>query len=77
MIEEDIDLKVLIYVNLIVGAWLIVSPFLFSYRYATAEFWNSEVIGVMLIIITGVIGFSVPRQNRKTPLSQVERRKRA
>ncbi|WP_320412493.1 SPW repeat protein [Candidatus Manganitrophus noduliformans] len=67
----------LIYVNLIVGAWLIVSPFLFSYRYDTAEFWNSEVIGVMLIIITGVIGFSVPRQNRETPLSQVERRKRA
>jgi hypothetical protein len=70
-------LKVLIYVNLIVGAWLIVSPFLFTYRYNTAEFWNSEVIGIMLIIITTTIGYSVPRENRQAPLSQVERRKRA
>lgn len=68
-------MRVIVYVNLIVGVWLIVSPFLFSYSYNTAEFWNSEVIGIMLIIITTTIGFSVPRQNRKAPLSEVERRK--
>jgi hypothetical protein len=69
--------RVIIYVNLIVGVWLIVSPFLLGYRYNTAEFWNSEVIGIMLVIVTSVIGFSVPRQNRQAPLSQVERRKSA
>lgn len=70
-------MRVIIYLNLIVGGWLLVSPFLFDDRYNTAEFWNSEVIGIMLIVITGIIGFSVPRENRKTPLSQAERRKRA
>jgi len=69
--------RVIIYVNLIVGVWLVVSPFLFGYSYNTAEFWNSEVIGIMLIVITTTIGYSVPRENRKAPLSQVERRKRA
>lgn len=70
-------MRVIVYMNLIVGVWLIVSPFLFGYSYNTAEFWNSEVIGIMLIIITTTIGFSVPRQNRKAPLSEVERRKSA
>lgn len=70
-------MRLIIYMNLIVGVWLIVSPFLFGGGTNTAEFWNSEVIGIMLIVMTGVIGFSVPRQNRQAPLSQVERRKRA
>lgn len=70
-------MRLIISMNLIIGVWLIVSPFLFGDGCNTAEFWNSEVIGIMLIVITGVIGFSAPRQNRQAPLSQVERRKRA
>ncbi|TAK09784.1 MAG: hypothetical protein EPO39_01610 [Candidatus Manganitrophaceae bacterium] len=70
-------MRVIIYLNLFVGIWLVLSPFLFGTTYNTAEFWNSEVIGVMLLVITGVIGFSVPRKNLNEPLSRVERRREA
>ncbi|MBI3805488.1 MAG: SPW repeat protein [Nitrospirae bacterium] len=69
-------MKVFVYLNLIVGIWLVVSPFLFRYTYNTAEFWNSEVVGIMLLVITSVVGFSVPRRKIDEPLSQVERRRR-
>jgi len=69
--------QLIVYFNLIVGVWLVVSPFLFGYTYNTAEFWNSEVVGVMLIVITGIVGFSVPRRQMKEPLSRVERRREA
>ncbi|GEM_PF-4429531 len=70
-------MQLIVYFNLIVGVWLVVSPFLFGYTYNTAEFWNSEVVGVMLIVITGIVGFSVPRRQMKEPLSRVERRREA
>jgi hypothetical protein len=48
------------YVNIILGLWLMVSPFIFGYAYNTAAFWNTEVVGVVLFITTGVIALAHP-----------------
>lgn len=55
------------WVNILLGLWLIVSPFIIGYTGDTAAFWNSEVIGFMIVIITGVVAFAIPANagNRK------------
>jgi hypothetical protein len=57
-------MKAMPWVNIVLGLWLVVSPFIFGYTGDTAAFWNAEVIGVMMVIITGVIGFAIPAKSR-------------
>ncbi len=57
-------MKAMPWVNLLLGLWLIVSPFLFGYTNDAAAFWNSEVIGFMMVVITGVVAFAIPRNAR-------------
>jgi hypothetical protein len=57
-------MKAMPWVNMLLGLWLIVSPFLFGYTNDAAAFWNSEVIGFMLVVITGVVAVAIPRNAR-------------
>ena len=68
-------MRSILYINIIIGAWLIISPFLFGETYHTAVFWSSEVAGVMLVVIGVVFAVSVPRKSGNEHLSEIERRK--
>lgn len=57
-------MKAMPWVNILLGLWLIVSPFIIGYTGDTAAFWNSEVIGFMMVTITGVIAFAIPENAR-------------
>ncbi|HZR46740.1 MAG TPA: SPW repeat protein [Candidatus Manganitrophaceae bacterium] len=53
-------MKAMPWVNILLGLWLIVSPFIIGYAGDAAAFWNSEVVGFMMVIITGVVAFAIP-----------------
>jgi hypothetical protein len=57
-------MKAMPWVNIVLGLWLIASPFVIGYTGDTAAFWNSEVIGFMMVIITGAVAFAVPANAR-------------
>lgn len=47
--------------NIILGAWLIVSPFLF-YTFTATELWNSVILGIIVAVLA-IIRLGLPKQS--------------
>lgn len=48
------------WINLILGAWLFFTPFLFGYTGAATAAWNAYIFGAALVILT-IIALSAPQ----------------
>lgn len=38
-------------INVILGLWLIISPWIFAYTLMTGALWNSIIVGVIIVIV--------------------------
>ncbi len=47
------DVKVLSWIDIILGTWLIVAPFVLTYPSMVAV-WNSIIVGALVIILAGI-----------------------
>lgn len=47
----NIDMKWLSWVTLVLGVWLIVSPFVLGYWRVTSALWSQMVVGVLISLI--------------------------
>jgi hypothetical protein len=50
---EDTDIRSLSFINLLLGAWLIVTPFWFGYTSGTAK-WNQLIIGIVVMVLAAL-----------------------
>ncbi len=44
--------KTLDWINLILGVWLIISPFLLGYTAVAAAVWNDVIVGLVVVVLT-------------------------
>jgi uncharacterized membrane protein HdeD (DUF308 family) len=50
--EEATD-KTLDWINVVLGVWLILAPFLLSYTPVKAALWNDILVGLVVVILAG------------------------
>jgi hypothetical protein len=50
------------WINLILGAWLFISPWIFGYAATPAAAWNSWIVGALFFLI-GIWGVSAARHS--------------
>jgi len=43
--------KILSWVNAVIGLWLIVAPFVLSYTKVTAAMWNDIIVGIIVVVL--------------------------
>ena len=43
--------KILSWVNAVIGLWLIVAPFILSYTSVAAAMWNDIVVGIVVVVL--------------------------
>lgn len=60
MEEERETVQSIAIVNLILGAWLIISPWILGYTSAAAQ-WDQTIIGIVVVILAVLRGLA-PRQ---------------
>jgi hypothetical protein len=49
------------WLNIVLGIWVIISPFVFQFTQLTAATWNNLIVGIVIAILA-IIRTSVPRQ---------------
>jgi hypothetical protein len=45
--------KILDWINVVLGVWLVIAPFLLGYRTITAALWNDIIVGVIVVVLAG------------------------
>jgi uncharacterized membrane protein HdeD (DUF308 family) len=50
--EEKTTDKTLDWVNLLLGIWLIISPFVLGYMSVSAALWNDVIVGLAVVVLT-------------------------
>jgi hypothetical protein len=63
--EEATD-KTLDWINVVLGIWLIIAPFLLGYTAVTAAVWNDVIVGLVVIVLAGWAVFAIGHQNPHT-----------
>ncbi|MEZ4869293.1 MAG: SPW repeat protein [Caldilineaceae bacterium] len=41
-------------VNVVLGLWLIISPWIFSYAALNGALWNSIIVGIIVVVLAGI-----------------------
>lgn len=49
--EHVKHLKISSGINILIGLWMIASPFIFGYTFASTAMWNSIIFGILIAII--------------------------
>lgn len=44
--------KTIAIINIVLGVWLVISPFLLGYSVTTSALWNSIVVGVLVVVVS-------------------------
>lgn len=57
--EDRMETRTLSGINMLLGAWLIVSPYILSYSSTTAK-WNQTIFGVVILLLA-VARYIMPR----------------
>lgn len=58
--------KFLDWVNLLIGAWLIISPFALAYTAVRAAAYNDVVVGLLVVILTGWGIYAIGHEHPQT-----------
>ena len=48
-------------INVLLGAWMIASPFLLGYSTAVGPAWNDIIVGALVVLLAGVSWLAVGR----------------
>jgi len=52
------------WINLVLGAWLVIAPFVLGYVDVSPAFWNDLVVGASVAATAWISAFGVPRRLR-------------
>jgi hypothetical protein len=58
--NQDSTVKTLEWINVILGVWLIIAPFLVQYANVTAALWNDVVVGILVVVLAGWAALIIP-----------------
>jgi len=61
----DTDTNWASWVNLVLGIWLVVSPFIIGYSFITSALWNSVIVGILVAVFAGWSGSVAPEPTRR------------
>ncbi len=48
---QDSTVKLLSWINAVLGLWLVIAPFIISYSSVVAAMWNDIIVGVVVIVL--------------------------
>lgn len=54
--EQNMDVRSASLLNVILGAWLIISPFILNYTSSAAR-WDQVIIGIAVVVLAGIRTF--------------------
>ncbi len=54
------------WINLVLGIWLIIAPFIIGYSYASAALWNDIIIGIVVAVLAGWSGSAATAMPRRS-----------
>ena len=50
--QEGVD-KALDWINVVLGAWLVIAPFVLGYTALVAALWNDIIVGIVVVVLAG------------------------
>lgn len=51
--KQEVTDKTLDWINVVLGIWLIIAPFLLGYTAVKAAVWNDVIVGIVVIVLAG------------------------
>ena len=64
--NQGTTIKALEWIDVFVGAWLIVAPFIIPYTNVVAAMWNDILVGALAVVLSGWAALMVPGQQSGT-----------
>ncbi len=58
--NQDSTVKTLSWINVILGVWLIIAPFIVQYANVAAALWNDIVVGILVAVLAGWAALIIP-----------------
>jgi len=53
--------KLLDWINVVLGVWLIIAPFIVRYTNIGAALWNDIIVGILVVVLAGWAALLAPR----------------
>ena len=53
-------IKALEWINVVLGTWLILAPFIIKYTNVAAAMWNDIIVGIVVVVLAGWAALAVP-----------------
>ncbi len=63
--QEGTD-RALDWINVVLGVWLIIAPFVLSYTFVTAALWNDIIVGIVVVVLAGWAALVMGRHHPMT-----------
>jgi hypothetical protein len=58
--------RTLDWINVVLGVWLIIAPFLLGYSALTAALWNDIIVGIVIVVLAGWAALAMGRYHQRT-----------
>jgi hypothetical protein len=58
--------KTLNWINVALGVWLVIAPFIFGYVAVAAALWNDIIVGIIAVVLAGWAAITIGRQHSGT-----------
>jgi hypothetical protein len=56
--------RALDWINVVLGVWLIIAPFLLGYSALTAALWNDIIVGIVVVVLAGWAALAMGRYHQ-------------
>ncbi len=64
--DREATNKTLDWINVVLGVWLIIAPFLLGYTAVAAALWNDIIVGIIVVVLAGWAALVMGRQHPMT-----------
>lgn len=51
--NQGATVKALAWINVVLGVWLIIAPFIIRYNTVAAAMWNDIIVGIVVVVLAG------------------------
>lgn len=58
--------KSLAWINVVLGVWLILAPFIIGYATLAVALWNDIIVGILVVVLAGWAALVAPSASAKT-----------
>jgi len=58
--------RTLDWINVVLGVWLIIAPFLLGYSALAAALWNDIIVGIVVVVLAGWAALAMGRYHQPT-----------